>query len=345
MAAKQKKTSAQKKNKKKKHYLLYAIEILLLLILVPSAFLVYKISQIETYHMDQSVIEENEYYDANINNYTNIALFGVDSRANELTKKTRTDSIMVASINNRTKDVQIVSIFRDSYVYIADHGYTKLNHAYAYGGPELALSTINKNFDLNVKDFVTVNFSALSNIIDALGGVEINITEDELDYVNAYAKDVAKINGTKVKKIKKPGLQTLSGVQATGYCRVRYTKGGDFRRAQRQRTVLEQIVKKAKTSNPVTLYNLMNEFLPQIYTSLDTTDILKLASGVFSYDIHETFGFPFKTETPTINGASVVTAVTLSSNVSELHEKLFGTTGYTPSSTVDYRSNEIAASY
>lgn len=342
MAKTQKKTSSKSK---KKHYVLYAIEILALLILIPTAFLVYKLSQIETYHMDQSVIEENQYYDANIDNYTNIALFGVDSRTNELTKNTRTDSIMVASINNRTKEVQIVSLFRDTYVYIADHGYTKLNHAYAYDGPELALSTINKNFDLNVKDFVTINFSALSNIIDALGGVEIEITEDELDYVNDYAKDVAKINGTTVKKIKKPGLQTLSGVQATGYCRVRYTKGGDFRRTQRQRTVIEQIIKKAKQANPVTLYHLMDEFLPQIYTSLDTTDILSLASNIFSYNIKETFGFPFHTETPTINGASVVTAVTLSSNVSELHEKMFGTAGYTPSSTVDYRSNEIAASY
>lgn len=345
MAKKQAKNTKKKQEQKKKRHLLYIVEAILLLILVPAAFLYYKLGQIPTYDMDDSVIEENQYNEPNMANYTNIALFGVDSRANELTEKTRTDCIIIASINNKTKEVKLASLYRDTYVYIKDHGYTKLNHAYAYGGPELALSTINKNFDLNVHDFVTINFSALSNVIDALGGVDIEITKEELDYVNAYARDVAKINGTTVEKIKSPGLQTLSGTQATGYCRVRYTAGGDFTRAQRQRTVVQQIVKKAKSSNPVTLYKIMNEILPQIYTSLDTNEILKLASGALSYDIADNFGFPFETETPTINGAAVVTAKTLSSNVSELHEKLFKTTGYTPSSTVDYRSNEIANAY
>jgi len=182
MATKRKK---QKKSKKKKIFI--AIEVLLLIILIPVAFFIFKISQIKTYTMDKSVIEENEFHDGNIENYTNIALFGVDSRANELTKNTRTDCIIIASINNKTKDVQLASIYRDTYVYIADHGYTKINHAYAFGGPELALSTINKNFDLNVKDFVTINFSVLSEMIDALGGVDIKITKDERKYVNAYA--------------------------------------------------------------------------------------------------------------------------------------------------------------
>ena len=344
MGNNQPKGKKTKKAKKKKHSLFF-IEVLLLLILIPAAFLIYKISQISTYDMDLSSIEMNDFSDENINEFTNIALFGVDSRENELKSKTRTDCIMIASINNKTKDVQIVSLYRDTYVYIADHGYTKLNHAYAYGGPELAISTINKNFDLNVTDFATINFSALVNVIDALGGVDIEITEEELDWVNAYSKNVAKINGTTVEKIPGAGLQTLNGTQAVGYCRVRYTKGGDFTRAQRQRTVLEQIVKKAKKSNPVTLYNIMNEILPQVYTSLDTTDILQLSLGILSYNITENYGFPFEKDTPTINGASVVTANTLSSNVTTLHEKMFGTTSYIPSSTVDYRSNEIAAAY
>lgn len=332
-----------KKKKRQKRLLLFSLEAIVLIIIIPLAFFVYKISQIKTYDMDDATIEQNEFNDGNIDDYTNIALFGVDSRANELTKNTRTDCIMIASINNRTKDVKISSVFRDTYVYIADHGYTKINHAYAYGGPELALSTINKNLDLNVKDFVTINFSALSDIIDALGGVDIKITKDELRWVNAYARDVARINGTTVKKIKKPGLHTLSGVQATGYCRVRYTAGGDFKRAERQRKVMKQIIKKAKSSNPITLYNLINTFLPQIYTSLDTSEILGLSTHVFSYEVKSNFGFPFTKSTPTINGASVVTADTLSSNVSTLHKKLFGTQNYQPSSTVEYRSNEIAA--
>lgn len=345
MTAKNKKKVSKKlmKQRRRRRRILYIVEFIFLLILIPLAFLYMKIGQIPTYDMDKSAIEKNEYDDGNMKNYTNIALFGVDSRANELKEKTRTDCIIIASINNKTKDVKLASIYRDTFVYIADHGYTKINHAYAYGGPELALSTMNKNFDLNITDFVTVNFSVLTNVIDLLGGVDIEITEDELDYVNAYAKDVAKINGTTTKKIPSTGLQTLTGIQATGYCRVRYTSGGDFTRSQRQRTVMNQIVKKAKSSNPITLYKVLDEVLPQIYTSLDTNTLVKLASGVLSYNITEDFGFPFEKSTPTINNASVVTAETLSSNVSALHEKLFGTVGYTPSSTVDYRSNEIAA--
>lgn len=346
MAEKNSKPKSKKKlkeQKRKRKKILYIIEFILLLILVPLAFIYFKLGQIPTYKMDKTSIEHNEYHDANMDDYTNIALFGVDSRANELHEKTRTDCIIIASINNKTKDVKLASIYRDTFVYIKDHGYTKINHAYAYGGPELALSTINKNFDLNVTDFVTVNFSVLTKVIDLLGGVDIEITADELDYVNAYAKDVAKINGTTTKKIPSAGMQTLTGIQATGYCRVRYTSGGDFTRSQRQRTVMNQIVKKAKSSNPLTLYKILDEVLPQIYTSLDTNSLVKLSSGVLSYNIKEDFGFPFEKSTPTINRASVVTADTLSSNVIELHEKLFGTTGYTPSSTVDYRSNEIAS--
>lgn len=345
MAKKQTKKTNSKSKQKKRKYWLYIVEAILLIVLVPIAFLYYKIGQIPTYEIDEAAIEENEYLEPNMGNYTNIALFGVDSRANELEKNTRTDCIIIASINNKTKEVTLASLYRDTYVYIKDHGYTKLNHAYAYGGPELALSTINKNFDLDVKDFVTINFSALSNVIDALGGVDIEITKEELKHVNAYAHDVAKINGTTVEKIKSPGLQTLNGTQATGYCRVRYTAGGDFTRAQRQRTVVQQIVKKAKSSNPVTLYKIINEILPQIYTSLNANEIMKLSSGMLSYDIRDNFGFPFETETPRINGAAVVTANTLSSNVSELHEKLFKTIDYKPSSTVDYRSNEIQTFY
>ena len=341
--AKKRKSKRKKRQAKKIRFWIGCIECILLCILIPAAVLVFKISQIQTYDTSNFVLEQNEYNDPNISNYTNIALFGVDSRANALTKNTRSDCIMIASINNQTKEIKIASVYRDTYVYIADHGYTKMTHAYAYGGPELAINTLNKNLDLSITDFVTINFSALSNVIDALGGVEINIKKDELAFVNAYAKDVARINGTKTKKIKKPGKQTLTGVQATGYCRVRYTAGGDFTRAQRQRTVLEQIFMKMKKADPITLYKLMDEMLPQIYTSLDTTDLLQLSTGIFSYQLTENFGFPFEKRTPTIQHASVVTAETLSSNVSELHKKLFGTDNYQPSSTVDYRSNEIYA--
>lgn len=331
----------QKKKKKKRLRLLLLIEIILILLLVPVAFFVYQISRIPTYHMDESQITINDLKNDDMKNYRNIVVFGVDSRANDLKKNTRSDSIIVVSIHKKTKEIRLLSLYRDTSVKIDGHGYTKLNHAYAYGGPELAISTINKNFDLDIKDFVTVNFSALTNVIDQLGGIPIDITEAELAYVNAYTRDVARINGTECIYLKKAGKQTLNGTQATAYCRVRYTKGGDFTRAQRQRTVLYAIMEKAKSSSVPTLVSLMDTMLPQIYTSLNTTDILSLSTGIFSYDIKEDAGFPFDSKNQKLNKADMVVPTTLSSNVTKLHEYLFQTQGYTPTETVASISREL----
>ncbi|SFR55085.1 LCP family protein [Anaeromicropila populeti] len=331
----------KKGRKKKKLRLLLVVELLLLIILLPLAFLVANLSKIKTYTVDLENVTQNDFSDSNINNYINIAVFGVDSRANELDQNTRSDSIIIVSIHKKTKDIKLLSIYRDTFVSIDEHGYTKINHSYAYGGPELAISTINKNFDLNISDFVTVNFSAVTNIIDMLGGVEIEITEDELDYVNDYTRDVARINGTKCVYLKSAGKQILNGTQATAYCRVRYTAGGDFTRAERQRTVMQAILKKVKSSNLKTLYDVTNEMLPQIYTSMSTAEILKLVPGIFSYDVVEQNGFPFDKNPRTINKASVVVPDTLSSNVKEMHKMLFGTENFEPSSTVQSISSEI----
>lgn len=332
----------KKKKRKKKMRLLLIFEILFIIILIPAAFLIYQFCRIPTYKMNPDDIAVNAIASDDIKGYRNIAIFGVDSRANDLQKNTRSDSIMVASINKKTKDVKLVSIYRDTYVNIDGHGYTKINHAYSYGGPELAISTINKNFDLNITDFITVNFSALTNVIDELGGVTIDITEAEIDYVNKYIKDVAKINGTERTYLKKTGEQVLNGTQATAYCRVRYTKGGDFTRAQRQRTVLQQIAKQAKSASIPTLARIINDMLPQVYTSLSTTEILGLSTGVFSYSITGETGFPFDNTPKTINKASVVLPTSLNSNVTKLHEFLFETQDYIPSNVVSRYSEEIS---
>lgn len=328
--------------KKRKLKVLFILEIIILLLLIGIAVLITKVDAIENHELTD--VKINDFQDENIDDYTNIAIFGVDSRANDLQKNTRTDSIIIASIHNKTKKVKLVSIYRDTYVHIEDHGYTKINHAYAYGGPDLAVNTINENFDMNIQDFVTVNFSALTNVIDELGGITLNITEDELEYVNAYTRDVAKINNMKFKYIKKPGKQKVSGVQATGYCRVRYTAGGDYTRAKRQRTVLKAILKKAKKSNPIALYNVMNVMLPQIYTSLSTSDIISLMLPLFSYKVQGSKGFPYELEGAKRNGAFVNLPITLSSNVQQLHKKLFKTKSFTPSAAVEEYSAAIAAS-
>lgn len=332
---------ANKRKRKKHTKLILLIELVLILIAIAVGIIVLLYSKINKPDWDDGKVYTNELNDDNMSRYINIALFGVDSRANDLTKNTRSDSIMIASINKYTNKIKLLSLYRDTYVFIPEHGYTKLNHAYAYGGPKLAIETINRNFDMNITDYITVNFSALTDVIDALGGVTINVTSEELNEVNRYAKDVARINGREWTKIEKAGEQTLTGVQATGYSRVRYLKGGDYARAGRQRTVIDAIIKKARHSGPKKLYNAADCFLPQIATSLSGTEFARLVSFFPLYNIESQDGFPFDKTNKTINKAAVVVCNTLPSNVKKLHEYLFETKDYNPSQTVVKISNGL----
>lgn len=324
---------AGNKRAKRAGFILF-LEIFLIIAALIFAAIVYMYSKINHPQWNDDDIYMNSLNDENMSAYTNIALFGVDSRKNELTKNTRSDSIIIASINNKSHDIKLVSIYRDTLVYIPDHGYTKLNHAYAYGGPKLAIETINRNFDMNITDFITINFSGLTDVIDALGGISITIESDELEYVNRYAKDVANINNKEWSKIEAPGEQLLTGVQATGYSRVRYTKGGDFKRTDRQRTVINAILDKAKHSNPLKLVKAADAVLPQIYTSVSETELAGLSLYLPFYDIEDQTGFPFDKSPKKINGADVIICNTNVSNVTKLHEYLFGTSGYNPSDTL-----------
>ena len=254
--------ASAKKHKRRKWLLV--VEILLILIALLIAAIAVVFGKMEKHDWNDDTIYMNDFDKSHMDQYTNIALFGVDSRENNLTENTRSDSIIIASIHKKTNKITLVSIYRDTFVYIPDHGYTKINHAYSYGGPQLAIETINRNFDLNITDFVTVNFSSLTDAIDALGGITLTITDEELDQVNRYAKDVANINGKEWTKIKKAGEQTVTGVQATGYSRVRYTAGGDFTRTERQRKVIDAMLSKAKHTNPIALVKTANVLLPQI---------------------------------------------------------------------------------
>ncbi len=314
---------------------LLIFEGILLLLLIPTLFFVYSLSKIDHYDLNLGDVAMNDVKNPDKESYRTLVLFGVDSRKGELEQNTRTDSIIVASIHKRTKKVRLLSLFRDTRVHVEGHGFTKLNHAYAYGGPELALSTINRNFDLTITDFATVNFSALTNVIDALGGVTLNIKKKELKHVNAYTRDVAKINGTTFEYLKKPGKQVVTGTQATAYTRVRYTAGGDFTRAERQRTVIQAIMKKAKSTNPIKLAGVMQTVLPQIKTSLSSLEVLGLATSVLFYQIEEQDGFPFDQTSQSIGGLSMVVPRTLPSNVVKMHQFLYGTEGYKPSTAVE----------
>ena len=211
------------------------------------------------------------------NSIINIALFGVDAVEGGAG---RSDSIMIATLDTVNKKLKLTSIMRDSYVAIDGHGNDKINHAYAFGGPQLAIKTLNENFDLNIEDFASVNFETLPKIIDKIGGIELDIDADELKYINSYIANLNSINGTNEPSIASAGLQHVSGTQALAFCRIRYTSGGDYKRTERHREVLTKILEKIETLPATSYPSLLSEILPMVNTSLDYSKILELGTEV-----------------------------------------------------------------
>lgn len=337
-----------KKKRKKRRFkkgakLLLCIYILIFLLLLGVIYFIYVTNKTNVDKSKDDSLITNEINSEDLKGYRNIAIFGVDSRDNLLETSTHSDTIIIASINRKTKDVKLASIYRDTYVDIPDKGYNKINAAYFKGGYSLALNTINKNFDLDIKEYITVNFSALSQVIDLLGGITLDITKEELKYVNGYTRELNEINGTNIGKLKSAGTQVVNGTHATAYARIRYTSGGDFKRAERQRIVVDKILEKAKTTDLITLNSIINEIFPQIYTNLDFLDILSLAKDLLSYNIVDQTGFPFENSAEYYKKVSYVFPINLANNVIKLHEYLFETTDYVPSATVQSISDEITA--
>ncbi len=304
-----------------------------------------KLNKLDRQEVADDIVVNKEVEEQDLGTgYLNVALFGTDSRDGQLEKGTRTDCIIVASLNKETKEVRMVSVYRDTLLDIEDGHLQKCNAAYAFGGPTQAINMLNKNLDLDIQEFVTVDWGAIANAIDLIGGVEIDVQEVEIKYLNKFVKETAKAAGKKAKKVKKPGLQKLNGVQATTYARIRSTAGGDFTRTERQRLVIEKIVEQAQKSDLGTINKVIDEVLPTVKTSFSATDILYYAKSFAQYKLTENSGFPFDKTTDTISGlGSIVIPVTLDSNVAKLHEFLFDKADYNVSSTVSNLSSSIVA--
>lgn len=267
--------------------------------------------------------------------YTNVALFGVDSRDGNLGKGNRTDCIIVASLNNETKEIKMVSVYRDTLLDLSEGTYQKCNAAYSYGGPVMAINMLNMNLDLDIQDYVTVDFGAISDAIDLLGGVEIDVTDEEAKYLNKYLQETANSAGKEAHFLDSGGHLLLDGAQATTYARIRSTAGGDFTRTERQRLVIEKMFEKALTADLGTINAIIDAVFPQVSTSFTLQEILTYASAYSHYTLGDNIGFPIDQTTDTLSGlGSIVIPQDLVSNVTQLHEFLFGTTDYTPSSTV-----------
>ena len=350
--SKHSKGKKEKKNKKttsktKKFFKVLLIILIIIAVVFAAMYLsayFYLNSKINTEKIDENQIGINEETAQKLDDYTNIAILGIDAMSDtyyeiepdEDKSKNRTDCIMIASINNNTNEVKLFSIYRDTYVQMELNGKTimnKINQAY-YEGIENTLKTINTNLDLNVKSFVLANYNAISDLVDEVGGVEINLTNEEVKYLNGYIDAIDKATGKNTKHVTMAGKQNLNGVQATAYCRIRYTSGKDYKRTERMRTVLQKTADKLKADNVTELTRIVNKMLPEFDTNIPTTKIISMMPTLLNASLDKSFGWPYQTTGVWMKGDFYGPANTLESNVKQLHQELFNDQDYEVPETV-----------
>lgn len=351
--------AARKAKKKQKRIILFIVEILVLAILVAVLYTVLKADNIQKIKVDEgnitTKVNENVENNESLKGYRNVALFGVDSREGDLGKGTRSDSIIIASINEDTGEIKLCSVYRDTYMNLSNDSYNKCNTAYAKGGPEQAIIMLNMNLDLNITDYVTIGFDGLIDVIDALGGVYVDVSEAEIPHLNNYqismvgtttdGQTFTATEGKDYTAVTTAGYQKLNGLQATAYCRIRYV-GNDFERAERQREVLASVMDQAKQASVTDLNKILNNVLPHVATSLDVDEMATMLSDVTKYNIAGSDGFPFESHRATGKVGSKGSCVipnNLEQNVVMLHEFLFNDSNYAVSKQVQSYSEKIAA--
>ena len=341
---------------RKKKKILFVLEIIVLLVFIGGLYIYGQISS-KLDKIDQPVLDEEKILvneDApEMTGYTTYALFGIDHRdKNAALGGENSDTMIIASVNNDTKEVRLVSIYRDTLLNVGNDTYSKINSAYAYGGPEQAISALNTNLDLDITDYATVDFNALTEAVDALGGLDIPLSYAEIEHMNNYCVETSEETGKSYTPVEKPepapenqeeilGTYHLNGVQVTSYCRIRYTSSLDMGRTERQRRVIQMLAMKAKSAGMSTIFKVMDDVFPMVQTSLTKNEILSLIPSVIGYSIGNTTGFPMEYKFANVKG-SVIVPTSLESNVIELHKYLYGEdVTYTPSATVKERSEKI----
>lgn len=300
---------------------------------------------------DESKVENVDLSDeqlAQMKGHWTIACFGVDSRADKngemnVGKGTNADVNMICSVDLETGEIKLVSVFRDTYLNISDKNtYNKINAAYSIGGPEQAVAALNKNLDLNITQYATFNWKAVADAINILGGIDIELSENERSWINAYITETVNETGIGSHQIEKAGLVHMDGVQAVAYGRIRYGDT-DYARTERQRIVLEAAFEKAKTADWATINNIIQTVMPQLATNINMADLIPLARNLTRFHIGDTRGFPMARGEANIGKyGDCVIPQTLESNVIELHQFLFGTENYQPSAKVQSYSQHIS---
>ena len=360
MAKKKNLTDRQKRVRRRRRRstlsrVMFALEIIVLVVLMGGLFVYAKLGKLNHETINEEELDVNESVTENqvMKGYTTIALVGIDSRDDKLKGDWNSDTMIIASINNDTKKVKLVSVYRDTYLCLGEdkdgnNSYGLANSAYCTGGAKKMINMLNKNLDMNISDFVTVNFQAVAETVELLGGIDVEMKKEEVVHLNNYCVETSEVTGmdyTPLEEIE--GVQHLNGVQAVAYARIRKTSGNDFRRAARQREVIYKIVEKAKNSSIATLNTVLDKIFPMIYTSLTEKEILSMGMNMLSYDIEDQTGFPFDhlygdTVKEAMDGVDCVLPITLESNVIKLHEFLYPEDSYVPSNEVKTYSQEIS---
>ena len=340
-----------KRQRRKRKLILFIVEIIILIIVAGALYVYSKLNLLNKKELDQSKVGKNQVSEETEQTFegnTTIAVFGLDNREQGVYDTGNSDVIMIMNINNDTKEVSLVSVYRDTYLNIAGEGeeekFRKANAAYAAGGAEQAVTMLNRNLDLDIDNYVVFDFKSVAEAIDILGGVEIDIeSQAEMDYLNDYISYTSEYVGGSDETVDHLGKQTLNGVQAVSYARIRYTTGGDFKRAERQRRVLNELIKKAKSASLTELNELVNTIFPEVSTDLTQKDIISMMPVMLKYDMANSGGFPYDktTDTPSKKIGSIVIPCDLESNVIQLHKQLFGTEDYQPSEKVQSYNDTI----
>ena len=343
--AKKVKKAEKKANKRRgsKAFLIIVLILVLTLVSIIGVTVWYvwdklnKVTQVDINIHDVGMTRDE---DEDITGYRNIVLFGVDSREDEYSIGNRSDCIIILSINNQSDEAKVFSVYRDTYLDIQGHGLDKLTHAYSYGEAPLTMETLNNNLDLNIKEFVAVNFNSLASAINKIGGVTIDVKSDEINYLNQCAKVTSNSTGIATKEVTATGPQKLDGVQAVAYSRIRSTEGGDYKRTERMRTVLVAMMEEAKNKSIFELTEIANEILPHIYTNVSPVEILSLLPKLSKIDLNDNIGWPYESKGITFDRWYGV-PVTLESNVERLHKELFGQEDYIVPDNIKEISNRI----
>lgn len=337
--AKAEKAAKKRRARRRKRAFFMIMEILILFVLLAVGYVMVKYGKIQLNAFGDGDIVFND--GVKQEGYTTIALFGGDSREGQLEAGTHADTIIVASIDNETKEIKLMSIYRDTLVQETDGRLKKANNAYFQGGPQEAINMLNRNFDLDIEHYVTVDFKALADTIDLLGGIEVDVSAEEAVETNKYIVETAMVVDKEVNYVSE-GVQILDGVQAVTYARIRKNVGGDYARTERQRLVIQKVVEKAKQTDLVTINAIIDKVFPQVSTSFSLGELVKLAAGVMQYELGETTGFPFEHADSSIDGiGSVVVPLGVIENVEELHAFLYAKDEYTVSQTVIDIASEI----